>query len=769
MCTATKLEECGCLVDVDPGELNVGDDSDGIRDLVAASASISSVAGYVFTAVWDANYTELIGYPTPLPGVGRSVLEYKETKPGESVKNGTKLRILPVGDSITVVFAGTESSGTMKNGNYAAWSGKTIQYISDHVGPSLEQRPNIILLAAGTNDMNSNPAISAEGNDPKGAADRLGKLIDKMIDECPDATIVVAMIINTCNQDQSPRTMQFQQLVPGVVKTRRDDGHHVLAADFTTFQTSNLQDCIHPTNDGYKLMGDYWYSFVHQIPTKWIEEPIGPDPVSDDDGDNGGVDKNIPPPDWGTSPIQVTSKEAVAEAAEWARGGKDVPIGCNDVPNWRATGKIALGLERNGDWKYHRNWVAQGEVAEGLGWDERYVRLHDMNGDGKADYVWIHPDTGEIRCWLNNLPEPWSPAGNNNSIIGSGVGPAKTIYLADMNGDGMDDYLVVNPKDGSVRVWWNYGPDANWDNGWKFVAGGEIASGVPHANLETLRFPDINGDGRADYVYIGEHGALKHHMNTGSPGGQDVLFHAMGGIATGAVEDISQLVFADMNGDGRDDYLIWDDDGGLTGFLNQRTNREGVPLYINQGPAKVIADGIKQAPSTIRLADMDGDGKDDYVYVGKNGALSLWYNRGTTADSMAIDGIRFADIDGDGVDDYIWLEPESGAPTVFLNAGVNDKDSLGWTWRPLNDGNPIAIGAAPASQVVFGDIDGDGLDDYLDLNPKTGLLKAYLNLGQDPVSYKWSFNPIGTIASGLGPGKRVRIADIDGDGMTTSS
>lgn len=73
------------------------------------------------------------------------------------------------------------------------------------------------------------------------------------------------------------------------------------------------------------------------------------------------------------------------------------------------------------------------------------------------DYVWIHPDTGEIRCWLNNLPEPWSPAGNNDGIIGSGVGPARTIYLAvsvphrltqpnvladnlqDMNGDGVSD------------------------------------------------------------------------------------------------------------------------------------------------------------------------------------------------------------------------------------------------------------------------------------------------------------------------------------------
>jgi hypothetical protein len=58
------------------------------------------------------------------------------------------------------------------------------------------------------------------------------------------------------------------------------------------------------------------------------------------------------------------------------------------------------------------------------------------------------------------------------------------------------------------------------------------------------------------------------------------------------------------------------------------------------------------------------------------------------------------------------------------------------------------------------------MDDYLDLDPETGLLKAYLNLGpDDSSSYKWLFNPIGTIATGLGPGHRVRIADIDGDGV----
>lgn len=58
-------------------------------------------------------------------------------------------------------------------------------------------------------------------------------------------------------------------------------------------------------------------------------------------------------------------------------------------------------------------------------------------------------------------------------------------------GDGKTDYLVVNANTGSVTVYWNEGPDASFVNGWRFTPGGVIATGVPHANLRTLRFADM--------------------------------------------------------------------------------------------------------------------------------------------------------------------------------------------------------------------------------------------------------------------------------------
>lgn len=146
------------------------------------------------------------------------------------------------------------------------------------MGPSLAQRPNIVLIHAGTNDMNSNNAISTEGNDPAAAAERLGLLIDEITEACPDAAVLVAMIIETSDPTQAHRTRQFDALIPGLVRQRREAGRRVLAVDFTSFSNKLLRDGVHPTNEGYHVFGDYWYDFVTRIPVEWIQPPVGNDP-----------------------------------------------------------------------------------------------------------------------------------------------------------------------------------------------------------------------------------------------------------------------------------------------------------------------------------------------------------------------------------------------------------------------------------------------------------------------------------------------------------
>ncbi|KAG7411339.1 Multidomain esterase [Fusarium oxysporum f. sp. rapae] len=237
-------------------------------------------------------------------------LSYKGTQPGKVVQDGVKLRILSVGDSITVgygkgtdgngyrkrlrkdlsgnevVWAGTEKTeGDMKDGHFAAWSGKTVQYINDHVDPSLEQHPNLILIHAGTNDMNSNHHVSTHGNHPQETTDRLKSMVEKMMSKCPDATIIIGMITDVCDSEwyhfQRERTKIYRGYVAKLAAELSANGSHVLAADFGPFYDMLLSDCVHPTQKGYQVLGDWWYDFIHQIPEGWIKDPVGPDPVRD--------------------------------------------------------------------------------------------------------------------------------------------------------------------------------------------------------------------------------------------------------------------------------------------------------------------------------------------------------------------------------------------------------------------------------------------------------------------------------------------------------
>ncbi|KAK2040711.1 hypothetical protein LZ31DRAFT_597822 [Colletotrichum somersetense] len=95
---------------------------------------------------------------------------------------------------------------------------------------------------------------------------------------------------------------------------------------------------------------------------------------------------------------------------------------------------------------------------------------------------------------------------------------------------------------------------------------------------------------------------------------------------------------------------------------------------------------------------------------------------------MLIDSLRFANIDGDGTDDYVWLGLVTGAPTVYTNYGYNTDDkAFRYPWVLLNDGKPIASGAAP-------------WDDYIMLNKKGGIT-IYRNTFLNP-SKEHSWKPL---------------------------
>lgn len=153
--------------------------------------------------------------------------------------------------------------------------GATINQIAGFAWNSLSERPNVILLHAGTNDLN-NPYPT----DPYSSApDRLGSLIDEVVGACPDAAVLVAQIIGSANTDTQSRIDSFNSQVPGVVAQRANQGQHVMVVDMRSVTANDLSDGTHPTDAGYKMMADIWYNALSAADwDSWIQAPVGPDP-----------------------------------------------------------------------------------------------------------------------------------------------------------------------------------------------------------------------------------------------------------------------------------------------------------------------------------------------------------------------------------------------------------------------------------------------------------------------------------------------------------
>lgn len=145
------------------------------------------------------------------------------------------------------------------------------------------------------------------------------------------------------------------------------------------------------------------------------------------------------------------------------------------------------------------------------------------------------------------------------------------------------------------------------------------------------------------------------------------------------------LRFVDLTGDGHADILIsediafcWYPSLAEAGFATPERVRQA--LDEERGPRLVFADGTQ----SIYLADMSGDGLTDLVRI-RNGEVCYWPNLGygrfgakvtmdnapwfDSPDQFDQKRIRLADIDGSGVTDIIYLKADG--PHIYLNHSGN--------------------------------------------------------------------------------------------------
>jgi len=348
------------------------------------------------------------------------------------------------------------------------------------------------------------------------------------------------------------------------------------------------------------------------------------------------------------------------------------------------------------------------------------IKFADVNGDGISDLCYrdvpsanTTTASGGIKCAIAGNGQ-FGPATTwtkgFNSLWSANPSNWQTIQYADVNGDGKAD-VCGRWADGihcALSNGSSFGPATLWSpvfsdaNGWN----------SDPSFWKTIRFIDVNGDGKADVCgrgYLGIYCAL----SDGTSFGQATLWSAQYGNPNNWQSDPSYwstIQFADINGDGKMD-VCGRAAAGMVCAVSNGQQFVNLAVWTTQFSD---ANGWNQPQyySTIQFADIDGDRKADVcgrgsggVYCGRSTGTSFGSDVFTLGASAFSDGngwnaqeyyqtIRVVDVDGDGRADVcgrgytaIWcqLSTSSHTQTRFapLLEWVSDfGDNYGWGASP---------------------------------------------------------------------------------------
>jgi hypothetical protein len=279
-------------------------------------------------------------------------------------------------------------------------------------------------------------------------------------------------------------------------------------------------------------------------------------------------------------------------------------------------------------------------IAERSRWGS--AQFADVNGDHRADLCIRTAQGTACALWSGTLfgePRVWT-TGTSDADGFSAAGNWATLRFPDLNGDGRADHcgrsasgLMCGLSDGSRFSWSSWDPAGYFGdaNGW----------GQP-ARWATIRYPDVNGDGRADVCARGETGlvcALSKAAGTGfdAPRVWTPFFAGGGDTDWGSSRTyFSTLQFPDLDGDGRQDVCA----RGSGGLYCGLSTGESFGTVTRWTPSFADADGWNRPEyaETIRFFDRNGDRAADVCGRSANHilcALSDGKSRFTTATQTA--------------------------------------------------------------------------------------------------------------------------------------
>jgi hypothetical protein len=254
--------------------------------------------------------------------------------------------------------------------------------------------------------------------------------------------------------------------------------------------------------------------------------------------------------------------------------------------------------------------------------------------------------------------------------------PRGSIFVHELDGDGLFDFVVT--ADGTVSAYAHDGallwlesapihlPDA--------ANGG---SGYPGRHAPGAIAVDVDGDGAAEIAFVGDDGLVRIRDGaTGAP-------RFAGSEAAYTFPGVEAIVAADFRGTGDRDALLQYDQNHLRAISLE----DGATLW-------EVFDWLGMEHSAVRVADMDGDGRDEVVgpnFLGPDGArLNAWdlqADRGTVV--VGLDSLAVGDVVPGPPLEIALAETAPDESGIGLQSGetiVVNQGAIQWgTTRPSED------------------------------------------------------------------------------------
>jgi Salmonella virulence plasmid 65kDa B protein/Insecticide toxin TcdB middle/N-terminal region/Insecticide toxin TcdB middle/C-terminal region len=287
-----------------------------------------------------------------------------------------------------------------------------------------------------------------------------------------------------------------------------------------------------------------------------------------------------------------------------------------------------------------------------------------------TNYQWVDLDSEGLTGVLTEQADAWFYKRN----LGNGTfGPVEQVtpkpsmaalsrgqQLLDLAGNGRLDLVQY---DGPMAGFHERSPDGGWERFVPFKSVPNISTKDPN-----LRFVDVTGDGHPDMLISedtvftwyesrekeGFAPAQRSPMNWDEKKGPKLVFS----------DPAHSIFLADMSGDGLSD-IVRIRYSEVCYWPNLGYGRFGAKVTMGNAPVFESPDIFD--PARIRLADIDGSGNSDIIYIGQNG-IDLYFNQSGNfwspvhrlthfprADNLT--SIATTDLLGNGTACLVWSSP----------------------------------------------------------------------------------------------------------------